>query len=656
MVDPSLLARYTDTLTDQNFVPLNGAQITVSNSDGTAATLYDALGNPLPNANPFFTGPFGTIDFYAMPAVYGLRYTYGGRVVRDDEQIVGSPPEFRGAPGLPNNTYTSYSALLASDPTRQYAYLVGDTDSPPRPDGVFSNPTKAAGAWVPQGATGIAFKQSGNGAAQTTVAAAVSEIGITPNHFGITFAGGDDTAKLQAMIDAAHQYRRPILFNGGVVYITSPLSLIGRNVTILGASAAQTAIVAAAPMPVMIDARETSDVIFSPYEISGIKLDGGSKAQVGIATRYRHESKLTAMSFNNFTDVCIREKDAWNNMRERLLLADSPNCLDLQGANNNCIWSKCTFTGASGVHINFGSAGSAGIGSFATLFEACDLEYGADGGKGIVIADGASVKWVSGYLGEDIRNTIIENSGHFSLSGGTLFFDRTPASTGVVPLKGSVQIRDMEIRAEGSRGVNNLIGVPDSALSGSYGRVAIHNSPYSGSVGGTPLLNGDVLNYGPAGIVFAPRLGRSWNAESSGVSITDTVVGNGRRVTCNALTSGSPVMGVGATMTLNDLRQGEMLCLIVVYSSSKQLTFRVAGSPLGAALASLGTLPATGGLVRTAVQLNIAAPALTGTPTIEMYIDGTAALGDVVTLYEAFIADSRQIDATAGTFGNLFKC
>lgn len=61
----------------------------------------------------------------------------------------------RGDPGAANNTYTSYSALLASDPTRQYAYLVGDTDVPAQPDGVFSNPTKTAGAWVRQDAAGI---------------------------------------------------------------------------------------------------------------------------------------------------------------------------------------------------------------------------------------------------------------------------------------------------------------------------------------------------------------------------------------------------------------------------------------------------------------------------------------------------------------------
>lgn len=58
----------------------------------------------------------------------------------------------QGTPGLPANTYTSYAALQASDPSRKYAYLVGDTDSPPRPDGAFVNTTGQTGQWAPRNA------------------------------------------------------------------------------------------------------------------------------------------------------------------------------------------------------------------------------------------------------------------------------------------------------------------------------------------------------------------------------------------------------------------------------------------------------------------------------------------------------------------------
>lgn len=220
MVDPTLLARYTDTLTDQNLVPLNGAQITVSNSDGTAATLYDALGNPLPNANPFFTGPFGTIDFYAMPAVYGLRYTYGGRVVRDDEQIVGSPPAFKGdtgSTGPANSTYTSLAALKAAPITNASyifappsgsdggavagTFLYQTAGAPYTADGVNIIALNAVplttGALVRQAAAGVNFDgRSVNDKLFETVS-------ITDTRFagGAKLTNADNSAAIQAAVD-----------------------------------------------------------------------------------------------------------------------------------------------------------------------------------------------------------------------------------------------------------------------------------------------------------------------------------------------------------------------------------------------------------------------------------------------------------------------
>lgn len=71
--------------------------------------------------------------------------------------IDGIAPGPQGKTGTSNNTYHSYAALQASDPTRAYAYLSGDTDVPPHPDGPYSNPTQTIGGWVPQGADGVSF-------------------------------------------------------------------------------------------------------------------------------------------------------------------------------------------------------------------------------------------------------------------------------------------------------------------------------------------------------------------------------------------------------------------------------------------------------------------------------------------------------------------
>lgn len=64
-----------------------------------------------------------------------------------------------GPTGPSDNTYTSYTALLASDPTRMVARLVGDTDVPPQPDGNFSY---VNGAWTRQQAVGVNYGRSVN--------------------------------------------------------------------------------------------------------------------------------------------------------------------------------------------------------------------------------------------------------------------------------------------------------------------------------------------------------------------------------------------------------------------------------------------------------------------------------------------------------------
>lgn len=502
------------------------------------------------------------------------------------------------------------------------------------------------------------FQQNGTGAKKITTNAAIADIAITPNHFELKFDGTDETTKIQAMIDAGDTYKRPILLNGGVAYITASLNCVGKYVCIRGVSGAQTAIVAAAAMDQIFDFGESEDgAVFSPYEISGIKLDGAGLAKVGIYTRYRHHTLISACQFTGFTEAAIREKDAWNNRRERLVLAGSPIGLDLLGANNNSHFEKLTLSGATTAHVNIGNDGAAATGNFALNFTACDIEYGGDGGKGIVAAESTYSNWNSCYVGEGLKSAVIENHGSININGGLLSFDNTADTAGIIPFGGMARFDGVQIICEGTRGISNLVDLPSDVLtSGSYGRVAFHHSPYGGSAGGTPQIAGDILSYGPARQVFAARLGRVWTEESNAVTLTSTVTGNARSVTCNTVTGASPIIGLSTPITSQDWRIGEPLYLVVVYSSTQDLTFRVASAVLGDAIASLGTLPSTSGKVMTAVQLNVDAFSLTGTPVIEMFINGTAAVDDNVTLYEAIVADSRMVDATVGTFGNLYKC
>lgn len=110
-----------------------------------------------------------------------------------------------GATGPANNTYTSYAALIASDPARRYAYLVGDTDNPPRPDGIYTNPTAQPGAWTRQREAPTTVKEFG----------AVGD--------GVT----DDTAAIQAAANYFATVGGEWRFPQGVYKTTAPIVING---------------------------------------------------------------------------------------------------------------------------------------------------------------------------------------------------------------------------------------------------------------------------------------------------------------------------------------------------------------------------------------------------------------------------------------------
>lgn len=143
------MARYADTLTDEvTGAPIPGAFVYVY-AGSLLAVLTDDNGGAI--RQPIITPQTGAYYFNAADAVYQMRAYVGARLKRERDLIVGSPPAFRGATGPADNTYTTLTALQASDPTRLVARLVGD---PNNADGNFSY---VGGAWVRQSAAGVTF-------------------------------------------------------------------------------------------------------------------------------------------------------------------------------------------------------------------------------------------------------------------------------------------------------------------------------------------------------------------------------------------------------------------------------------------------------------------------------------------------------------------
>ncbi|MCG7349288.1 hypothetical protein [Sphingomonas sp. ACRSK] len=108
----------------------------------------------------------------------------------------------RGDTGPAGNTYTSYAAMQASDPTRKSARLVGDTDVPPHPDGPYSNPTGTIGGWVAQRTDGVIFKRPAPTAVAQTASATLAAYAVTAEQFGAIGDGvADDAPAIQRAIN-----------------------------------------------------------------------------------------------------------------------------------------------------------------------------------------------------------------------------------------------------------------------------------------------------------------------------------------------------------------------------------------------------------------------------------------------------------------------
>ncbi len=546
-----------------------------------------------------------------------------------------------GNTGPADNTYTTLAALLASDPTRKSARLVpqaGETE----PAGNFSY---IGGAWVRQEADGIQNRKNYTGAATISVAASVAALGITAGDFGIQFTGDDESAKLQAAIDAGHQHHKPILLHGFALGIGSPLDLKGRYVDLRGSGANSTVLIATAVMDRVFDIAEPSDVIVSPFFLRNFRLECDHKAAKGIDVQHRHFTEMSGLYVMNATAAAIEEKDAWNNIRRNVVLQGSPIGLSLVGANHSSLWDKCSFASNTGVQLAIDNKGSANDGNMGLLFNACDVEFGS--GKGITMASGCSALFNGCYIGENIDQPVIENAGHMVIRGGVAFWGYTTGSYLVRPLGGRTIFDGVQLNGQTNGVPSTLVNLTNAEVdAGGYGQASFQNS-----VAYCPpqaaFYNGDVLNPIP-GTSYAPRYGQDFTAFGNG----DTVVSSsssGSSKTMTIITPGASALASLRCDLAGGWQKGQRIFYSLVYQSTKPVRIKLAQSPFGPNQFVFDA-PATTRISTVVVIATV--PDIATYPFIELQPLAISA-GDTTTVHKQSFGDASFLNAGISAFGNF---
>ncbi|MFD0715408.1 glycosyl hydrolase family 28-related protein [Paenibacillus sp. GCM10027626] len=454
----------------------------------------------------------------------------------------------------------------------------------------------------------------------------------------------DDTSAIQLAIDAGPG---TVLLPRGTYRVTAPISLRGRNVILAGEGIDVTVIEASAVMAAVIDADETSDVRVSPFEIHHLTVNGGQAAAAGVKIRYRHLVKLCSVRIWNAGDG-LHAKDTWLTSCDNCLFEHCVNGVYLVGSNHRSQFSACSFQGNTGYQLRIDQLGTGGDGNDALVFANCDFEFSGTGGGGIYF-DGGTASFQTCYIGEGIDKEIFRMKGGLvSVDGGIFFYGKTADSFGFWLDGGTITVAGAKIAPQTYFGFQTL-----TKYNG--GKVSFSRVSGATPVGGDQVMAGDPLDYGPAYPVFAERLGKSYTANSSNATITNTVAANGRKVTCTAPLGVNPVISLYSPLVSTAWRDGEEVYLVVNYASNKTVKVGLFGETMGAAPARLlGYMPNSSGLNQTYVKFDSTFNA-GGYTVLEFYVDSAQA-GDYIQINEVFLADSRMVAKGRGNFGNLYKC
>lgn len=434
-------------------------------------------------------------------------------------------------------------------------------------------------------------------------------------------------------------------FLRGTYLCGTALDLKGAMISMQGEGMLATVLKATFTGESLVDLYETSDARLSPIAISDMTLNGNATIARVMKLRYRHYTKFSNVLFTGGGTAAAYAVDAWLNTYTNCGFESSNFGLHLDGANHRSACYSCSFQGNTSRNIVVRSNSAAGDGNIGLYFANCDVEFSS--GLGIDF-QGSDATFDCCYLGENLSNSVIQvYSGTVRINGGVIFFGYTNATYLAFMTGGNLIIDGATINGQ-TYGSLPILG------QGRGGKFAIKNSPLNFPLAGDPSMVGDLLLSLNDKKVFAPRLGIDYASYAYNATVTDTVSGSARTVTAATVPGPSPVIGVRAGLTDMQWKAGEPWAFVITYASNVSLIVKVSASAGGSGNVA-GTLPATGGAVKTAVIYTTNAVRTSAT-VLEIYRDGTVAVGHTMTIHSVSFGDSRAMGTEFGSNGgNIYK-
>lgn len=436
-------------------------------------------------------------------------------------------------------------------------------------------------------------------------------------------------------------------FGSGTYLCGSAIDIRGVNISLVGTGIGTTIVKANFSGQALLNANETTDTRISPFYISGFTFDGNNTVQRVFDVRYRHYTSVDNCIFTGGTVAALYEMDTWLNTFTNCGFESSLTGIQLQGSNHRSAFRSCSTQGCTGYHIWVRSLGTVADGNQALVFDNCDVEFGTGFG---VRFEGTSAAFNGCYIGENLGGSTFDmRSGVVSVNSGVFYWGYTNGVNGIVAAGGRITFTDVEMNAQS-------FGVLSSLASGTGGKVAFIRCTGNCAVGGSNIMSGDVLDYGPGPNTnfAAEKLGAFMSVGRFNTTTTNSVSGYAQTVTC-ATTTGTPaLMSLTTGLSSKSWMYGKNFYFVIVYSSNVAVRCALSATAFGGTPSkTLVDLPSSGGAIKTAVVLNILTDA--SAYTLLEVVGQSVVVGSTFTVYECLLSDYRMLDTTLGNFSNIYK-